>query len=732
MFVQNNFFTLYAASLLVFANYISASTYDYIYKYYGIGSYSNYSTLGLIQNPNARFHPAGTIGLTWSNVDPYLRGSIMAYPFDWMEAAYQYTDVNNALYSLSQEFSGGQTYKDKGFDVKFRLLKESNFLPQVALGFRDIAGSGTFSAEYIVASKLLYSSNYIYDFSMGLGWGGLSYGNFTNPLTNISDTFSDRTRSGDTQGGEVDFGTFFSGNMGIFGGVEIFLPNTKGLRLKIEYDGIDYTQEGFPFGKESSKFAFEPVRQSQSRINYGFVYPINKSLQLKASFIKGNTFNFGFSFSGFWGKKEPFVKKKDSYKEIKNPDIVNQVTSSSDQLLYRGTLVELNKQGLYLQSATKSQDTMEVIYAHGKYNDSSRAIGRVARTLNVVAPQEINTFKIIDDNAGMLLSEVTIDRSEFNKYQKENLYELSSRSFKINSARSQDKTYFEYQPKGNYPAHFFRFSPVLRSQIGGPDGFYFGELSFGYSSEIKFTRNISLVTQGQIGLGNNFGDLKLASDSVLPHVRSDIVLYLKESEKYNLRRLQLNMFNNPLNDLYTKFTIGILEDMFAGAGGEILYRPFNKNYAIGAEVWSVQQRDYSMLFDLRDYKTVTGHLNFYYREPNTNILLSVKGGKYLAKDSGFTFDFSRGFPSGLRIGAFFSLTDISEAEFGEGSFDKGFYFHIPVEIFFDRFVKGTTGFGLKPLTRDGAAILMPSFNLYGVTYEGQKSLIDDDWSGLYD
>ena len=48
------------------------------------------------------------------------------------------------------------------------------------------------------------------------------------------------------------------------------------------------------------------------------------------------------------------------------------------------------------------------------------------------------------------------------------------------------------------------------------------------------------------------------------------------------------------------------------------------------------------------------------------------GGRFLAKDSGFHLDLSRGFKSGLRIGAFLARTDISYAEFGEGSFDKAF------------------------------------------------------------
>ncbi len=52
-----------------------------------------------------------------------------------------------------ESFSGDQTYKDKAFDVKLRLWEESYWMPQVAVGARDIGGTGLFDAEYIVASK---------------------------------------------------------------------------------------------------------------------------------------------------------------------------------------------------------------------------------------------------------------------------------------------------------------------------------------------------------------------------------------------------------------------------------------------------------------------------------------------------------------------------------------------------------------------------------------------------
>jgi hypothetical protein len=171
--------------------------------------------------------------------------------------------------------------------------------------------------------------------------------------------------------------------------------------------------------------------------------------------------------------------------------------------------------------------------------------------------------------------------------------------------------------------------------------------------------------------------------------------------------------------------------MFAGFGFEALYRPFDSNYAVGVEAWRVQQRSYEMLFDFLDYKTTTGHLTFYYREPRSNILLKLKGGRYLAEDSGVTVDFSREFKSGFVVGAFFSQTDISKEEFGEGSFDKGWYFHLPIEVFLTNHSRGMTGFGLRPLVRDGAAILNHGYHLYGVSDDAQRYNIQKDWDEIY-
>jgi len=194
----------------------------------------------------------------------------------------------------------------------------------------------------------------------------------------------------------------------------------------------------------------------------------------------------------------------------------------------------------------------------------------------------------------------------------------------------------------------------------------------------------------------------------------------------------MNYFQNPIKSIYTKISAGIFEPMFGGYGGEILYKPFNQNYGIGVELWKVHQRSFRQLLGFQKYNTLTGHINLYYKEPKTRVLVHVKGGRYLAEDSGFTLNLSRQFKSGLNMGVFFSLTDISKAEFGEGSFDKGFFFNLPIQVFFDQYSRGQSGFGLRPLTRDGAQALVHAQNLWSTTYQSNKDQLVYDWGDFYD
>lgn len=201
-------------------------------------SQSDFGGVGLLQTPTARMAREGEMSLNYRDNDQYRYYSASVQLFPWLETTLRYTDVRTKKYSSVESFSGDQTYKDKAFDVKLRLWEESYWMPQVAVGARDIGGTGLFDAEYIVASKAWGP----FDFSLGLGWGYLgTSGNVSNPFCSYSDKFCSRDNSY-KEAGSVDGSDMFHGPASLFGGVEYQTP-WQPLRLKLEYEGNNYQQD---------------------------------------------------------------------------------------------------------------------------------------------------------------------------------------------------------------------------------------------------------------------------------------------------------------------------------------------------------------------------------------------------------------------------------------------------------------------------------------------------------
>ena len=85
--------------------------------------------------------------------------------------------------------------------------------------------------------------------------------------------------------------------------------------------------------------------------------------------------------------------------------------------------------------------------------------------------------------------------------------------------------------------------------------------------------------------------------------------------------------------------------------------------------------------------------------------MKISYGEYLAGDEGFTLELSRSYLNGVEFGVFASLTDVTSEQFGEGSFDKGIFFKIPV---FGNLINYTW----RPLTKDPGAKLVRKNTLY--------------------
>ena len=83
----------------------------------------------------------------------------------------------------------------------------------------------------------------------------------------------------------------------------------------------------------------------------------------------------------------------------------------------------------------------------------------------------------------------------------------------------------------------------------------------------------------------------------------------------------------------------------------------------------------------------------------------ISYGKYLAGDIGGSIELSRTYRNGAEFGVFATFTDVTAEQFGEGSFDKGIFFNIPI-------YKNFINYTWRPLTKDPGARLIRKHNLY--------------------
>lgn len=623
----------------LFNSNISADGFQY-------NSYNNHGVIGLINLPSARFYSEASFGVTLYDGTPDQKITMTSSPYDWMEASFFYTNIQDKPYGAGFN----QDYKDKGFNVKIRLKQEGIF-PAVALGINDIAGTGLYSSEYIVAS---YGINNV-DMHFGLGWGALNGSDysFKNPFTLISNKFNTRPDYIEDKGGDFTPSRYFSDKeVSPFFGINYSINNFTS--LKIEYDTtLTPGQVGYEV--------------SENRISYGLDFAINKNFNIGVSSERDNYFSVKFSYKSN-GKSTNKPYKYKTYEK-------NKEDNSYDYLIKN---LESNGIGV------------------NKIIEGSESIG-----LELTQFSHPN-LDIVEDIIKSAVYDSGIKKSIKTDYRVADLQAYSN----FDEGLSKDsKVIYERKQENNFNTST-RFN--LRPYIAAREDF----LKLGFlienNSEYIIKDNLFFSSNLKYSIDDNFDDLTVPPVDTYPaQVRSDVKEYLRNfNHKIIIGRAQFDYHLTPKKDNHIMLTAGILEEMFSGYGLEYLYFQNGKDYAVGFEVFKVKKRDYRMKFGTLDYENTTGSVNFYYR--NYNFIpfdAKISYGEYLAGDTGSSFELSRSFRSGAEFGIFATFTDVTATQFGEGSFDKGIFFTIPI-------YKNLVNYTWRPLTKDPGARLNRKHTLY--------------------
>lgn len=653
---------------------------------------TNFGGVGLFQTPTARMADYGQFTMSYSDVEEYRYWAASIQLFPWLETTVRYVDIRTELYSQSPGFSGDQTLKDKGIDVKIRLLEESYWVPMVSLGFRDFGGTGLFESEYITASKRVGPL----DFHVGMGWGYLGTSdNLKNPFCKLANSYCDRDGFG-TTGGKVNFGGFFKGPTALIAGLEYQTPYAP-LRLKLEYEGNNYSIEKAGDITQDSRF------------NVGLAYRY-APFDFQLSYQRGNTIGFSVNYDVNFN----------TLKQIKfDPPIAEVREQGLTRKSFRRTRLREN---LYSQAGfivTRIQLSDDELIIQGQqiaFRDDAESLERVGRVLANLGPDDVSRYRIITEKANLPIVETVIDVSAFREVARYERYNTDFSSTYVRQVPALDNVKWQFSTLPSGLSYDVR--PFWTQMIGSPETFFMYQAGIIPHASWRFNNHLAISGSLKATLFENFDRFNFkvdAFDTPLPRVRTFSREYATRS-RVTLDRLYVDGRDTLGQDSFYQVYAGYLETMFAGVGAEALYRKVDSNIAFGMDLNYVRQRDYNSEFALFDYSVLTGFASVYWQpEFLSKTSFAISAGRFLAKDVGVNIDVSKRFDSGMVVGAFAAITDASSKDYGEGSFTKGFYMSIPFDALSFSSSKGMGNIPWIPIARDGGQMLQRPVRLIDVT-----------------
>jgi hypothetical protein len=668
-----------------------------------------YGLPGLVDMPTALAMPDAELAVTGAFFDGSFRGTLAFQAAPQITLAFRYAGI--------QDFDVQDDRLDRSFDIHWQVLQEGNWWPAVAVGIRDIAGTGIYGGEYIVATRHFGQDDRL-AVTAGLGFGRLGErGAFSNPFGH-----GERPLRDTGQGGTVNFDQFFRGDAAFFGGVEY--QATDRLRLQVEYSSDLYSEE-----------VSRGLMQIESPWNFGLTYDIRSVGRLGAHYLYGTTFGISLSFSNnprrgapdltSYAVPEPLVRRPLEDTPYSTDWLTVPSTPNTLRDAVEGRFAEDG--GLELVTLYLDPDRATIRVRNLRYGQEAQALGRVLRILTQTMPASIEVFEVIFTVNGADASRVRISRSDLEAVEVRspvNLPSLGTANVVASDPAMDPQTMRIWGRERNRLS--YGIAPYAETFLFDPEAPLRGAIGAEAWARYEFGRGFVLDGVARAPVLSNLSDSRIV-DGVQPGgpfpVRSELALYNQESNA-RIERLTFSHYGYVGGNIYSRLSVGYLERMFAGASGELLWQLVDSRVGLGLEVNHVWRRDFDGGFGLQDYSVTSGHVSAYFPIWG-EFTGQVDVGRYLAGDWGATVRVDREFDNGWRVGAFATLTDVSFEEFGEGSFDKGIEIVVPMSWFTGVASRTDRSATLRPVQRDGGARLSVDGRLHELVTDYHRSNLAD-------
>lgn len=678
---------------------------------------------GLIDMPSAGALPDGWMGLTHGQFGPISRNALTYQITPRLSGSFRYIGIRK----WNDRFcppdcagaNGFDTYYDRNFDLSYRLLNEGTYLPAVTIGLQDFVGTGLNMGEYIVATKSIGPRLRV---TAGLGFGRLgSYGGIGSP-------FGERPDIDFGRGGLVNFQQWFRGPAAPFGGLEYQISDKWS--VKAEYSSDAYDMESRRRGTFDRRTPY----------NFGVEYQRNPHMRLGAYAMHGSEIGVSLTIlinpdqrpaGGMGGVGPTPIKPRLSFASSPGLYTTSWLTQPDARaVLIRSLNVNLKREKIVVESLGVTGDRAQVRFRNAVYDASAQAVGRVARAMALSLPASIETFEIVPVSNGLAGAKVTVQRRDLERL------EFAPDGGALLRAQTTISPAGPPLPDTTrnqelYPKFSWSVGPWAQTMLFNPDEPF--QLIAGAELKARYEFAPGLVIAGSVTqpLTGGFRIRGGNDPSPLPPVRRQSAAYFT-SDGPTVDALTASWYTQLGPELYGRVSVGYLERMFGGVSAEMLYKPVNRRWALGAEVNYVAQRDTDGGFGFGDYdyQVATGHVSGYYDFGN-GFEAQVDLGRYLAGDVGGTFTLMRYFENGWKIGAFATLTNVSPEDFGEGSFDKGIKMEIPLSFFSGHPSRSVRNIVLRPIGRDGGARLQVNDRLRETLRSYDAAGLDAQWGRFW-
>lgn len=664
-------------------------------------SLSDWGGIGLLQMPNARMAPDGSMsgGLTALG-DLHRHYTISAQPLPWLEV----TARNSA-------YPGYYGLTEPGLDLKLRVRREDERGPALVIGGRDVTGSGLdlpgkgrFAGEYVALSRRWWDL----DLTLGMGWGTLGEGGqLRNPLRFLGGRFRrDRDPSAwpATRGPKA----WFSGErVALFGGVEWHTP-VDGLSLKLESSGDRFRAQ------RQDEPGFDPG----SRYSLGLSWRPASWADLGAAYEQGRRVMLRLSV-----RFDPAV---DADRPDRPPPGVGPRPSAGSALSTDAIALVARSRGLPVRAARIDGEiaTLWLDPAGNGRMPLAREVGDAARLLADLAPPQVERLRVVTGAGGLDTASVTLLRRDLERA--------------ANHRGSAEEIWRTTQLAATAaPPPDWRPRLDLSTRLVA--SFDLAELGTALAQRthtdvmLRAEPLRGLVLGGGLRI-NAPSDLQLLDTNAVPAaqpVRSDLPRYA--DRPLALDHAYAAWLAEPAEGLTTRLSAGHLEEMYAGIGAEALFQPFATRWALGLDLNQVwKRRPESLLaFDHGDARG-TGNLSLYWESPGANTTTALRLGRYLGGDWGGTVEVMRRFDGGIGLTAHATWTegpDGAQSRFG-GRMDWGLALVVPIAASGWLPVGGTVETAVRTLGRDAGQRLQQPLPLYDLRVPGGVGRLTGTWSKL--